>query len=224
MTVALAISSSRAAIVSSDLQLWAQNARSTDTIEVVVQLAPGLNGKNIKNLFGTARLMGDYKKLGMVSATVTPADVARFGSDSRIVAIDLDRPVVQMGAAPYSRLQQVVGADAARTAFSVDGGASASRSSIRVWLPISTSAARRASPRFPTARQRQLRSRHARGRHRRRQQQGGASLRAELHGRRPVGDPHDRQGAQRPGRGPGLLGSRGIDWVLTNQKAATSAS
>ena len=111
---------SRAAIVSPDLQLWAQNARSTDTAAVVVQLAPGLTGGSIANLFGSARLMGDYKKLSMVSAVLTPADVARFGADVRITAIDLDRPVVQMAAAA-SVLQQVVGADAAKSSFGVDG-------------------------------------------------------------------------------------------------------
>jgi len=73
---------SRAAIVSPDLQLWAQNARSTDTTAVVIQLAPGLTGGSIANLFGSARLMGDYKKLSMVSAVLTPADVARFGADA----------------------------------------------------------------------------------------------------------------------------------------------
>src|SRR4029077_17723321 len=106
-TMAAASTYSRAAIVSSDLQLWAQNARSTDTTVVVVQLAPGLNGGSIVNLFGTARLMGDYKKLSMLSATLTPADVVRFGADPRVTAIDLDRPVVEMAVAASSVLQQV---------------------------------------------------------------------------------------------------------------------
>src|SRR5438045_836986 len=83
-------------------------------------LTAGLNGGNIRDLFGSARMMGDYKKLGMVSATVRSADVARFGADSRIVAIDLDRPVAQMATADYSVLQQVTGADVVDKTYGVD--------------------------------------------------------------------------------------------------------
>ena len=121
MTVALSIGSSRAAIVSSDLQLWAAGASSTDTRSVIVQLASGLSGGNISGLFGNSRLNGDYKKLSMLAVSMSPADVARFAADSRVVALDFDRPVMQMGAAPFSTLQRVVGADVVRTNFSLDG-------------------------------------------------------------------------------------------------------
>src|SRR6185436_7449279 len=109
-----------------DLQAWQQTAQPGATRSVIVQLAPGLTGNSIGDLFGSAKLMGDYKKLGMVAMIMTSPDLSRFAADARILALTPDRAVVRQGttttpAPAYSLLQTVTGADQASSKFAVTG-------------------------------------------------------------------------------------------------------
>ena len=52
--------------MSPELQSWLKTARTTDSKTVIVQLKKGLTGASVKDILGTAKLTGDYKKLAMV--------------------------------------------------------------------------------------------------------------------------------------------------------------
>src|SRR5262245_19942048 len=117
MVVAALAAGSRAQAgwMSPQLQSWLKAAKATDSKTVIVQLRKGLTGADVRDILGTSKLTADYRKLGMVRMAFKPADLKKWSTDARVLALNPDFGVVKMSAPDYSLLQQVAGVGATST-------------------------------------------------------------------------------------------------------------
>jgi subtilisin family serine protease len=87
----------QAAQVHPDLVSWMEGADLDATRDVVVQLEEGFKGSDVGDLFGSARLHREFKKLGMAHVEVTPPTLQTLANDPRLFALNPDTTVRMLG-------------------------------------------------------------------------------------------------------------------------------